>query len=403
MSSKSTYINDKWLKASVLAGLWAGIEIIAGSFLHNLKIPLSGTFLTMISVILVLGFFQIWPLRGIMWRAGLITALMKSISPSAIILGPMVAIFMEGLVLEITIFLLGKNLIGYILAGSFTLLGALMQKIIRMWMMYGLDIFKIYENIYQMAVQQLGITYSSAAPAVITLFAIYAALGALSAFFGYSIGKRARNMQTDKIPDSGLSTDGNSWEQKPDKSGYSSVLLILHVTVLPVLLFLPHHSPWIISTTITILYLLFIAIHYKHALKRLKKLLFWGHLLLILVLAWFFSDVSVAPDQPRLLALADGLNMVLRALIVVMGFSAISTELRAPVMQRLFYRGGLRQLYLSVNTAFSILPEVIDNFAKPRDFLKKPFGSIAYSLQYVNGWHQKIKERHSQRNTHPIR
>jgi hypothetical protein len=64
-------------------------------------------------------------------------------------------------------------------------------------------------------------------------------------------------------------------------------------------------------------------------------------------------------------------------------------------MQRLFYRGGLRQLYLAINTAFSILPEVIDNFAKPRDFLKKPFGSIAYSLQYVNGWHQKIKERHS--------
>jgi uncharacterized protein YggT (Ycf19 family) len=143
------------------------------------------------------------------------------------------------------------------------------------------------------------------------------------------------------------------------------------------------------------MYLIFIAIHYKHALKRLKKLLFWAQLLLILALAWFFSDTPVTSVEPKLLALADGFNMVLRALIVVMGFSAISTELRAPVMQRLFYRGGLRQLYLAINTAFSILPEVIDNFAKPRDFLKKPFGSIAYSLQYVNGWHQKIKERHS--------
>ena len=395
MGSNSTYINDKWLKASVLAGLWAGIEIIAGSFLHNLKIPLSGTFLTMISVILVLGFFQIWPLRGIMWRAGLITALMKSISPSAIILGPMVAIFMEGLLLEITVLLLGKNLIGYIAGGTITLLGALMQKIVRVWMMYGLDIFKIYENIYQVAVKQLGITHASPAPAVATLFLVYAALGAFAAFAGYSIGKRARKVQADSLPNSNLTSYNNSWEQQPENNNYSTVLLILHLFALPILLFLPHHSPWLLSTAVTVLYLIFIAIHYKHALKRLKKLLFWAQLLLILALAWFFSDTPVAPGEPKLLALADGFNMVLRALIVVMGFSAISTELRAPVMQRLFYRGGLRQLYLAINTAFSILPEVIDNFAKPRDFLKKPFGSIAYSLQYVNGWHQKIKERHS--------
>jgi hypothetical protein len=395
MGSNSTYINDKWLKASVLAGLWAGIEIIAGSFLHNLKIPLSGTFLTMISVILVLGFFQIWPLRGIMWRAGLITALMKSISPSAIILGPMVAIFMEGLLLEITVLLLGKNLIGYIAGGVITLLGALMQKIVRVWMMYGLDIFKIYENIYQVAVKQLGVTHASPVPAVATLFIVYAALGAFAAFAGYSIGKRARNMQSNSLPNSNFTSYNNSWEEQPENNSYSTVLLILHLVALPILLFLPHHSPWLLSTAVTVMYLIFIAIHYKHALKRLKKLLFWAQLLLILALAWFFSDTPVTSVEPKLLALADGFNMVLRALIVVMGFSAISTELRAPVMQRLFYRGGLRQLYLAINTAFSILPEVVDNFAKPRDFLKKPFGSIAYSLQYVNGWHQKIKERHS--------
>jgi len=395
MGSDSTYINDKWLKASVLAGLWAGIEIIAGSFLHNLKIPLSGTFLTMISVILVLGFFQIWPLRGIMWRAGLITALMKSISPSAIILGPMVAIFMEGLLLEITVLLLGKNLVGYIAGGAITLLGALMQKIVRVWMMYGLDIFKIYENIYQVAVKQLGITYASPVPAVATLFLVYAALGAFAAFAGYSIGKRARKMQADSLPDSNFTSYNNSWEEQTENNSYSTVLLILHLIALPILLFLPHHSPWFLSTAVTVLYLIFIAVHYKHALKRLKKLLFWAQLLLILALAWFFSDTPVTSGESKLLALADGFNMVFRALIVVMGFSAISTELRAPVMQRLFYRGGLRQLYLAINTAFSILPEVIDNFAKPRDFLKKPFGSIAYSLQYVNGWHQKVKERHS--------
>lgn len=81
MAQQLRKVSDKWIKASVLTGLWAGVEIIAGSFLHNLKIPFSGTFLTLISIILVIGFFQIWPKYGIIWRAGLITALMKSISP----------------------------------------------------------------------------------------------------------------------------------------------------------------------------------------------------------------------------------------------------------------------------------------------------------------------------------
>src|SRR6056297_1270616 len=224
MSAGVNRVNDKWLKASVLAGLWAGIEIIAGSFLHNLKIPLSGTFLTIISVILVLGFFQIWPQRGIIWRAGLITALMKSISPSAIILGPMIAIFMEGLLLELTIWIFGKNLLAYIAGGAITLTGALMQKILRMWMMYGLDIFDIYENMYQMAIQKIGFSYTNPAPAVATLFIIYALLGALAAFAGYSIGKRAKKVQIKEIPQNDIGSNSNPWNQQPNHKGYSTVL-----------------------------------------------------------------------------------------------------------------------------------------------------------------------------------
>ena len=50
MEQPKRIVNDKWIKASVLAGLWAGVEIIAGSFLHNLRIPFSGTFLTFIFI-----------------------------------------------------------------------------------------------------------------------------------------------------------------------------------------------------------------------------------------------------------------------------------------------------------------------------------------------------------------
>ena len=115
-------LNEIWLKASVLGSIWASIEILLGSFLHNLKIPFSGMILSLIGVWLIISFLQVWKERGLVWRAGIICALMKSISPSAVILGPMIGIFTEALLIEFFIFVLGKNIIGYLFAGAFAVL-----------------------------------------------------------------------------------------------------------------------------------------------------------------------------------------------------------------------------------------------------------------------------------------
>ena len=67
-----TGVKDIWLKASVVGSLWASVEIIAGSFFHNLRIPMAGTILAMISVMIMVAFHQIWKEKGLFWRAGLI-------------------------------------------------------------------------------------------------------------------------------------------------------------------------------------------------------------------------------------------------------------------------------------------------------------------------------------------
>ena len=115
-------------------------------------------------------------------------------------------------------------------------------------------------------------------------------------------------------------------------------------------------------------------------------------LLVILVLAWFFSKTSSDGIEGRIIALSGGMIMVLRALVVVTGFAALSTELRAPLMQRIFFRSGFRQLYLSVNHAFGILPMVIGGLSTPRQFIVNPARSIAISLRNVNRWHQHLLE-----------
>ncbi|MCK7542545.1 MAG: hypothetical protein MZV63_72600 [Marinilabiliales bacterium] len=92
---------------------WAASEIILGSFLHNLNIPFKGNILTAIGLILMISVAYKWKDRGLFWRSGLICALMKTMSPSAVLLGPMVAIIMEALLLDISVRLLGRNLAGF--------------------------------------------------------------------------------------------------------------------------------------------------------------------------------------------------------------------------------------------------------------------------------------------------
>ena len=73
--------DDIWLKAAVIGGLWASLEIIIGSFLHNTRLPMAGTTLAFAGTVLLLGYYQLWPQKGLIIRAGLITAIMKSVSP----------------------------------------------------------------------------------------------------------------------------------------------------------------------------------------------------------------------------------------------------------------------------------------------------------------------------------
>lgn len=389
MEQSSGIVNDKWIKASVLAGLWAGIEIIAGSFLHNLRIPFSGTFLTLISIMLVIGFFQIWPKYGIIWRAGLITALMKSISPSSVILGPMIAIAVEGFILELFIRLIGRNITGYLFAGMFTMIGVLTHKVVRLFLLFGWDIFQIYEEMFVFATEKLGFLHAQPMRAVLGLFLVYAIFGALAGLVGYKLGQRAKNEQHRNFTTS-TEHPTNKWQQPSEEIVYSTRFLLLLIVVIPLILFALSHLTLNAALILTTPWFVFVFWRYRFAMRQLKKWLFWMQLLVILVLAWFFSKTSGSGLEGRLIALSGGMVMVLRALVVVTGFAAISTELRAPLMQRIFFRSGFRQLYLSVNHAFGILPMVVSGFTTPRQFIVNPARSIAASLRHVNSWHQHL-------------
>ncbi len=371
-------INDKWMKAAVVGSYWGTLEIVLGSFFHNMRFPMSGTILSFFSVILLVSFSRIWRENGLFWRAGLIAALMKSVSPSAVILGPMTGIMLEGVLMETFVFLLGKNIAGYVTGGAMAVFSALLHKIVSLLVLYGYNLVRLLAYLYHFALQKMNIRESSLDPRVIVgLFvSLYLITGTLAALTGYYIGNRSRKTQADHdvlLPapvSAGFSFSG----------GFSLAWLVSHLVLLSGLLWVTGHVPLSYAALVVFVYIAVCIARYKRAVRHLKKPFFWVQLVVITLVASLVWNTLETGDLFNREGLVTGLRMNLRAVLVMVSFSAISVELRNPLVRVILFRRGLARLYLSLNLAFSSLPLLMEAFAKPREIIRKPVTVITRTL-----------------------
>ncbi len=376
MTDKASEI---WLKAAAAGSLWASVEIVIGSFFHNLRMPFAGTFLAVMGISLMIGFQYKWKDTGLIWRAGLICAIMKSLSPSAVILGPMIGILTEALILELFIRWLGRNPAGFILGSVAAVFSALLHKAGSLLILYGFDIVTILENIYRFAEKQLGFKGPEPGKLLLILVLVYIAFGLFAGIIGMLAGNKLLKTGTD--PEKPFQTTGSSELIVMDAGRYSLGLLGLHFFALVALLLLINNAPLSYAAAAVIPYLLFVFSRYRKALRRLSKPVFWIQLFVILVTAVLFWNEYATGVLLNKEGLQVGVRMILRALIVVIVFSSVSVELRNPLVKTILYKKGFAQLYSSLNLAFSILPGIIEKTAKPGMFLLRPVHSLAGIIQ----------------------
>ena len=377
--------NDKWLKAAVLGSLWASVEIIMGSFFHNLQLPFAGTLLAVFTVVFIVASLQLWNESGIIWRAGLICALMKSISPSAVILGPMTGIFFEAVLLELFTFIFGRNLLGYIIAGAMAVLSALLHKLITLLIIYGWDSVKILANLYRYAMKQLHVTNINPSDALIILTSIYVFLGVFGAIAGYVIGQKAKAQKKVASFENKIDfTEADSFFGFDKEQKFSVLLLWFNILFVVVGMIVINYFGLIYGAIIALLYVVFSAIRYKNAFRQFKRPFLWLQLVILTILASLFYTESGESSLFNIEGLLIGLNMSVRAVIVILGFSSISVELRNPIVKTVLYKRGFSQLYNSLGLAFSALPSIIANVSKPKQIFKKPFKTIIEILLYTD-------------------
>ena len=363
---KST--NNIWIKAAVMASFWASFEIIVGSFFHNMRIPFSGTILASMGVAIMVSFQYMWKQRGLIWRAGLITALLKAVSPSGIIIGPMVGIFTEALFIEFFTLLLGRNLISYIIAGGLAVFSALLHKVVMMLIIYGWDLVKVLDGFYQFLVKKAGIENLSVFWLIILVSSVYFIAGAIGGTIGYFVAKKAIKIQSNEKID----IDFNHKKViKNENEEYSLFFLTLHLVLLITGIFVINYSPLWLSTLVSLTYIFFVVKYYDKAVFHLRKKKFWLQLLAITFISSLFWNKFTSGDIFSIEGMIVGYKITLRAAMMIVGFSALSVELKNPFVKNLLYNKGLRNLYWAMELSFSSLPSVM-KIANPEKSIRSP-------------------------------
>jgi len=390
--------NTKWLKASIVGSIWASFEIVFGSFLHNIKFPMSGTILTIFAVGIIITFLQKWNENGIIIRAGLVAALLKSISPSAVLLGPMTGILLEAAIVELTIFLFGKNYFAYILSGIFALYSVLIHKIITLLILYGLNFVKISENLYYFIAKQLNISDINFLKAVLIISVFYIVAGFGASVLGIIIGNKAIKLNSNSDIKIKINSFKSNFFEINKQQQFSGILLIINLIFIICAFVLINNSNIILTTIITIIYLIFCFKRYSNSLRHLKKVGFWIQILLIFIISILFFNQSQTLSIFNKEGFLAGYSMILRMFVLLAGFSAISVELRNPVVRTMLYRQGLGNLYQSIGMAFSILPALIKQNTKPKEILTNPVLFLSKKINTANFVYDEFATNIKKRN-----
>lgn len=395
MEKTKTILKEQWIKASIIGSMWASVEIVWGSFLHNLRVPFSGHILTAIGLIILISASYRWKDKGLFWRAGIICALLKTMSPSAVIFGPMIAIVSEALLLEASVGLFGKNRIGFtigaILAMSWNLVQAIISKVIA----YGYNLVKLYESIMVYAQKQLHTDIDMVWAPIALLLIVYILLGLGTAIVGISIGKRLESTDLSPQMFKGKNKNNFSFRAKYSHFPFSTAWLCFDVLAIGIVLVTANLIPvgyWLgMNIAVMVCWIL----HYKVALRRLARPRLWISFFVITVIAaiafsQFQGDVS--PGEGALI----GIEMNARAIVIVIGFAVTGTELYSPKIKKLFRQKSLLSLYTALDLSVESLPNMIALVPNLKEILKKPIDVLRKFMSYAEYRMQEIDARRGQ-------
>lgn len=400
-----------WRRAAALGGLWAAVEIVVGSFLHNVRFPLTGAMLACVGVCLLVAGNRFWPERGLIWRAGLVCALMKSISPSAVIFGPMIGILSEAFLVEGAVRLLGRNAAGFLVGGALAALEPPLYRAVSYLVTYGADAARLYVALCEYAARALRFPALGPVEVLVAFGALSVGGGLTAAALGLMVARAARSASAraaaGEVGADEVGTGEAGAGAAPPADGgarpsaalpladpwapalgqrFSPPLLIVHLAALVAGLAVLGRLPWPAALLATAAYAALALLRYPSVRRRLARPRFWAEVVVVSLLAGLLlGGLGVGGLHGRD-GLLVGLRMALRAVLIVTAFAAIGLELRHPRLVGWFLRRGLGGLSAALGLAFAALPFVMARLGDHRRLRRRPVRVLGGLLADLDGW-----------------
>lgn len=378
--SKITNVSSasKWEKGAVAGGIWGTSEMSLGSVLHNMRIPMKGYILTFIAITLMSGINIRWRQKGLFYRAGLSSALLKLFSPSPNLIVPAIAITIEGFLMELGARIGGNNPIGYAIGGGFALIWTILHKFFRAFMMFGPNIYILYEQFFEDTVGLAGLKHIDPIWGIIALIAIYFICGAIASAIGSFIG---HNLETNIRT---ITYTENVPSFKPEKqkaaapSNFKPSLVWMFFAVLAMLvgLIFMHSYPSVIP--FLGIYFIFAAIRYSKSLKRMLNPKFYIPVLIVSFLSGAFiyaGDKGMISPK----AISGGLAMVFRACLMTIAVNGILNEFKHPRIAAAIRRKYGDRMDKTVATAWET-NRAVGSVVTGKDIRTKPMSAVKQLL-----------------------
>ncbi|MEA3544131.1 MAG: nucleoside-triphosphatase [Thermodesulfobacteriota bacterium] len=370
----------KWAQAAVAASVWSASEVVLGFLLHSYKVPFKGQILTGIAIVILTALHKEWGGRGIIIRAALICALLKLLAPTPKIIGPVIAILVEGTLLELAICLFGRNPIAYLIGGGMAMTWTFVQKIGKLLFFYGEGMIELYGEILDTFSTWVGFHLS---PAVFLLFcsAGYFLLGSLFGIIGMRIS--VKSIETVSSPVAAVNSKNNALE-KVEKEKYSPVLIAVHFLFLITILILSDLTVSIYASMAV--YLCACIFLYQKRLGKTKNIRIWIPVFLVMILSGLFLHkgggfFSVA-------GFYSGLAMGFRALFITFSVHFLIIELTNPKIKGLLIKEEKGNLFAALGMAQDFF-QTVETSIEAKDFLKHPLKSIRHLIGIGLGLEQK--------------
>lgn len=397
MMKNQLRLEDIWLKAAALGCLWASSEIVLGGFLHNLRIPMAGNIMAGIGIILMIAIGHLWPERGLFWRAGLICALMRSLAPGAVIFGPMAAITCQACLMELAVRIIGRNRPGWIAGAMLAMTWNVFQFVLNNLLYYGQGVVEIYLGLIRWCQKNLDFSTGPNWMPALLILVVHLAAGLGAGLLGLFIGRKAAG---EPLPMQSLTTARVMQIRSalPARSfPHSLPWLVAMVIMLVTVLILTGLAPWWGWLPAGLLALAIWIPRYRQAVRPLLRPGFWFWFVLLTLLSGVLFSSLRGDGNGILPGIGFGLAMNFRAAVLVVGFSALGTELRSPRLGWRLSRGRFRQLPAALEAAVETLPLVMANLPRLEEVFRHPVAVFHRVVAQADFWLKRLTLRQHRR------